>query len=65
LVLGTSATITPIAFNPSINIDLGVAFLATLLLFIFVFTGKGKQVDRLEGGIFLLLYIVYVIFLIY
>jgi cation:H+ antiporter len=63
LVLGTSAIISPIEFNPSINIDLGVAFLATILLFAFVFTGKGRKVDRLEGSIFLLLYIGYVVYL--
>jgi len=63
LVLGMSATISPIQFNPSINLDLGVAFLSTLLLFIFVFTGKGRKVDRVEGSIFLLLYIAYVVYL--
>lgn len=63
LVLGMSATISPIKFNSGINLDLGVAFLATLLLFVFVFTGKGKRVDRVEGSIFLLLYIVYVVYL--
>jgi len=63
LVLGTSATISPIIFNPGINLDLGVAFLATLLLFIFVFTGKGRKVDRIEGSIFLILYTAYVVYL--
>lgn len=63
LVLGVSATISPIDFNPSINIDLLVAFLSTLLLFIFVFTGKGRRVDRVEGSIFLVLYFTYVVWL--
>lgn len=63
LVLGVSATISPIQFNPSINLDLGIAFLATLLLFVFVFTGKGRRVDRVEGSIFLVLYVTYVVYL--
>ena len=63
LVLGTSAVINPIEFNPSINIDLLVAFVSTLLLFIFVFTGKGRRVDRVEGSIFLILYVGYVVYL--
>lgn len=63
LVLGVSATISPIDFNPHINIDLLVAFIATLLLFIFVFTGKGRRVDRVEGSIFLILYAAYVAWL--
>ena len=63
LVLGVSATISPLEFNPAINIDLIMAFISTLLLFIFVFTGKGRKVDRLEGSIFLVLYIAYVVWL--
>lgn len=63
LVLGVSANISPIEFNPSINTDLLVAFISTLLLFIFVFTGKGRRVDRVEGSIFLVLYISYVVWL--
>jgi len=63
LVLGVSATINPIEFNPSINGDLLMAFIATVLLFLFVFTGKGRKVDRLEGSIFLVLYLSYVVWL--
>lgn len=63
LVLGVSATISPIEFNPSINGDLLLAFFSTLLLFIFVFTGKGRRVDRVEGSIFLVLYFAYVVWL--
>jgi len=63
LVLGVSATISPIEFNPAINIDLLIAFISTLLLFIFVFTGKGRKVDRVEGSIFLVLYFAYVAWL--
>jgi len=63
LVLGVSATISPIEFNPGINFDLFIAFMATLFLFIFVFTGKGRKVDRIEGSIFLIVYVLYVAWL--
>ena len=63
LVLGVSATINPIEFNTNINFDLLMAFIATLLLFIFVFTGKGRKVDRIEGSIFLIIYTTYVVWL--
>ena len=63
LVLGVSASINPITFNPSINTDLLLAFVATLLLFIFVFTGKGRKIDRKEASIFVLLYLAYVVWL--
>ncbi len=38
LVLGVSASISPISFDPEINFDLLIAFIASLLLFVFVFT---------------------------
>jgi len=63
LVLGVSASITPIEFNPSINLDLAIALIATVLLFLFVFTGKGRKIDRKEASIFLSLYLGYVIWL--
>ena len=63
LVLGVSATINPITFNPSINTDLLLAFVSSLLLFIFVFTGKGRKIDRKEASIFVFLYFVYVVWL--
>ncbi|OYT16224.1 MAG: sodium:proton exchanger [Bacteroidetes bacterium 4572_77] len=63
LVLGVSSTISPISFDPSINPDLILAFVATLLLLLFVFTGKGRKIDRKEATIFILLYIGYVVWL--
>lgn len=60
LVLGVSASISPIRFNPDINFDLLIAFIASLLLFVFVFTRGGRKIDRLEGGVLLILYVIYV-----
>jgi len=59
-VLGVSVSIQPIAFNPALNMDIGVAMLASILLFVFIFTGKGRQIDRVEASALLLLYVVYV-----
>lgn len=59
-VLGVSVTIQPIAFNPALNVDMGVAMLASILLFVFIFTRKGRQIDRVEASILLLLYFIYV-----
>lgn len=64
-VLGISATISPLEFNPGINLDLLLAFVSTLLLLLFVFTGKGRKIDRVEGSIFVFLYVVYVIWLLF
>jgi cation:H+ antiporter len=62
-VLGISSIIKPLPFNVKDNLDIGVVILASLLLFLFMFTGKKRSLDRWEGAIFLVLYAVYVIFL--
>ncbi|MDX9697512.1 MAG: calcium/sodium antiporter [Bacteroidales bacterium] len=59
-ILGTSAVIYPVSVNQSSQLDLIVNIFASLLLFMFVFTGKGRKVDRWEGLVFITLYITYV-----
>ncbi|AAC06453.1 calcium/sodium antiporter [Aquifex aeolicus] len=62
LVLGTSSVIRDIPVPERANVDLGVLFIATLLLLISSIWGKRKYtLDRMEGGIFLLAYFIYVI----
>ena len=63
LVLGMSSSIRPIAVNPESNIDLGVNILASLLLFLFIFTGRGRKIGRIEGAILLLIFISYMAYL--
>ena len=62
-VLGISSIIKPLPFNLKDNLDIGAVILASLLLFLFMFTGKKRSLDRWEGAIFLGLYAVYIIFL--
>jgi cation:H+ antiporter len=63
-ILGVSSIIRPIPFEAGSNINVGVAIAASLLLFICMFTGKKRMLDRWEGGIFLGLYVGYICFLI-
>ena len=63
-VLGLSAVIKPMPFNPMINADILVYFIATVMLFLFCFTQKRHQIDRCEGAIFVISYIAYIIFLV-
>jgi len=58
-VLGISGLIAPIVVEKSSNIDFMVNILASVLLFVFVFTGKYRRIDRWEGIAFLLLYLAY------
>ncbi len=63
-ILGVSTTITPVLLQESSFIDIFVNIAASLLLFIFVFTGRGRKVERWEGFLFLILYIIYVTYLV-
>jgi cation:H+ antiporter len=63
-VLGISATIKPLPFRPKNNIDLGMVIFSSLMLFLFMFTGKKRSLDRWEGIVCLILYLGYVGFLI-
>ena len=58
-ILGLSAIIHPVGIGRSINEDLLFNAFISLLLFVFIFTGKGRMIDRVEGGIFVALYIFY------
>ena len=63
-VLGVSSVIKPIPFHSRSNIDIGVVILASVFLFIFMFTGQKRSIDRWEGVVFLILYASYLAFLI-
>lgn len=59
LILGASATITPLQVPQGSLLDLIVNIVAAGLLFMFIFTGRGRKISRWEGGILLVIYIVY------
>lgn len=64
LILGASATITPLQAPAGSMLDLVTNIVASILLFIFIFTGQGRKINRWEGGIFFAMYIAYLILLI-
>jgi cation:H+ antiporter len=64
-ILGTSATIAPLPFNPVMNFDVVINVLVSIFMFVFLFTGQGRRIDRVEGIIFVIAYLVYVSYLIY
>ncbi|WP_162055373.1 calcium/sodium antiporter [Pontibacter pamirensis] len=64
LILGVSTIVTPLQVNSASFPDIAVNLASSLLLFIFIFTGKGRQLARWEGGILLVLYVAYLILLI-
>jgi cation:H+ antiporter len=58
-VLGLSAVIGPVTVGAGNFMDILLNIVAGILLFIFVFTGKGRRLERWEGLLFLVIYVVY------
>ena len=57
MVLGVSAIITPLPFEPIMNKQLMILFAANVLMLMFVFTGKGRKISRWEGALLTLGYV--------
>jgi cation:H+ antiporter len=64
LILGSSALIRPINYDPIFNLDTGILLGGTLFLFIAMFTGIRKKLDRWEAAILLVTYLFYLTYLI-
>ncbi len=64
-VLGISAAIRPLPFLDSSNFDLLAVIVASSILFLTMFTGRRRSIDRWEGVVLLLLYACYTAFIIY
>ena len=62
-ILGITALIKPLPFNPVLNQDLGILLVASILLFLTMFTGNKRLLDRWEAGIFLFIYAGYTVYL--
>ena len=57
LILGVSAVVAPLPLQPADNVDVGVTLLASLLLFLFMFTGRPRHLlERWEAAACLGLY---------
>ena len=54
VVLGISGLITPLQFDAQMNTTLYFLFGANALMLLFVFTGKGRKISRIEGVLMLL-----------
>lgn len=63
-ILGTSAVIKPLPFAARDQVDVLVMIASSLLLFVCMFTGRRRLMDRWEGVLFMFLYAGYIVFLI-
>ena len=57
--LGLTAVIKPIRVHPVSNFDMLFNIISSFLLFVIIFIGKGRKLNRWEGGLFVGIYIVY------
>ncbi len=62
MVLGVSSSLRPIPVPQDLYMSIYVGIAATVALFLCLFTGKRRVLDRREGAILLGLYVVYLIF---
>jgi cation:H+ antiporter len=60
LILGVSSVIQPLPFSSADSLNVGMVAIASLLLLVFMRTGKRQVVDRWEAALFLCLYVLYV-----
>lgn len=65
LILGLSSTIFPVGIHDGTFLDIVMNCVAGLLLFLFIFSGKGRMLEKWEGITFLLIYAGYLYYLLF
>ena len=63
LIIGVSAIINPILYNTSYNLEMVILILGILLLSLFPIIPPKNQMNRSNGLIYLIMYVVYMIVL--
>jgi len=63
-ILGFTSLICPIPFNKSLNFDIFMTAFASLLLFVFMYSGKKYTLKRWHGITMIFIYICYIYYLI-
>ena len=64
LIIGTSAIITPITYAVSYNLDMVVLLLSSIIFALFPFVGQKDKMAQIEGVVFLVIYIYYIMHLV-
>lgn len=64
LILGVSSLITPLPFTSGSDIDVLVACLASIVLFLLLFVGRKHIIEKWQGMLMILIYVLYVAYLI-
>lgn len=64
LILAVSSFVNPVKFNVAFNTDIYLLGGGTIFLFVAMFTGDKKKLDRWEAGLLLAVFIAYTVYLI-
>lgn len=64
LIFGVSSLVRPMEFSSTFSVDILLLALGTLILFIAMFTGRKKKLDRWEAAILLLIFAGYTVYLV-
>lgn len=62
-ILGISGLIRPIVYQGSFNIEICLLVISTLVMYLFMFIGKKRNLSKGKGIIFLIFYISYILYL--
>ncbi|MBU0982131.1 calcium/sodium antiporter [Patescibacteria group bacterium] len=63
-ILGASAIIRPLPFNISSNGDIAMTIFASIVLFLVMFIGKKRVIERWQGVFMVTTYVGYIVFLV-
>ncbi|NIP32806.1 calcium/sodium antiporter [Candidatus Saccharibacteria bacterium] len=64
-VLGLSSVIRPLPFSTNLNIAVIFTIAVTIILFLFMFVGKRRILERWQGIGFVILYAAYLVYVVY
>jgi len=64
-VLAVSAVVRPLKFSTSLNFDIIILIAASMLLFMFMFIGRKRTLEKWQGFSFIVFYIIYIVYLVY
>ena len=62
-VLGISSIIRPLPFKSSLNLDVLMTITSSLILFLFMFIGRKRTIERWQGAAMLIIYAAYITFI--
>lgn len=65
LILGASATISPIMYEKSYNADMSLLLIASTLFLTCPYIGVKNHLGRIQGALFVTTYIIYIFVLVY